>query len=250
MNVFEAIILGLVQGMTEFLPVSSSGHLALFSILLGVDPSQVMSFAAMLHMGTLLAVFVVMRREVLALFRQPFGRLTGLLLFGDFIETAFGGSYLAPSFLLTAAILAINLFVKPGNRPMSGIRWLDALITGGAQAVAVLPGVSRSGSTMTALLARGVEREAAIRFSFLLSIPAILGGFALDVVSLAKSGAGFGGTPVTTVAAGVLTAALSGFLAMRFMLRRLGRRGMLICAAYVALLGVFLLVDKAWLHLL
>ena len=262
MNIFEAIFLGLVQGITEFLPVSSSGHLTLASLLLGVNPDQIMSFAAMLHMGTLLAVVVIMRHELLALLRQPFGRMTWMLLigtlpaiaaallFGDFIEAAFGGSYLAPSFLLTAVILMVNLFIKPGTRPMSGIRWLDALITGGAQAVAVLPGVSRSGSTMTALLARGVEREAAIRFSFLLSIPAILGGFALDMLSLAKSGTGFGTLPIAAIVAGVATAALSGFLIMRFMLRRLNRKGMLYCAAYVACLGVFLLVDKAWLHLL
>jgi undecaprenyl-diphosphatase len=213
-------------------------------------------------MGTLVAVLVVMRHEVFALLRRPFGRLTWLLLigtvpaivialvFGDFIEAAFGGGYLGPSFLLTAAILLVNLFVKPGTRPMSGIRALDALITGGAQAVAILPGVSRSGSTMTALLARGVDREAASRFSFLLSIPAILGGFALDVLSMVKSGAGLGSLSIPVVGAGVATAALSGFLVMRLMLRRLDRKGLLVCAAYVACLGVFLLADKAWLHLL
>ena len=133
---------------------------------------------------------------------------------------------------------------------MSSIRWLDALVTGIAQAVAILPGVSRSGSTITALLARGIEREAAIRFSFLLSIPAILGGFSLDMYSLVKSGEGLGSTPVAVILAGVVVAAASGYLVMRFMLARLTRKGMLICAAYVALLGAFLVIDKAWLHIL
>ena len=261
MNVWEAIFLGLVQGITEFLPVSSSGHLALSSMVLGLEPDHILSFAAMLHMGTLLAVFVVTRRELLALLRKPFGPLTWMLviatipaiaaalLFGDFIEAAFGGSFLGPSFFITAAVLLANLLFRPGSRPLSSIRWLDALVTGVAQAVAILPGVSRSGSTITALLARGIEREAAIKFSFLLSIPAILGGFSMDMYSLVKSGEGLGSTPAAVILAGVAIAAVSGFLAMRFMLKKLTRKGMLICAAYAALLGAFLVIDKAWLHI-
>ena len=104
-------------------------------------------------------------------------------------------------------------------------------------------------STITALLARGIEREAAIKFSFLLSIPAILGGFSMDMYSLVKSGEGLGSTPAAVILAGVAIAAVSGFLAMRFMLKKLTRKGMLICAAYAALLGAFLVIDKAWLHI-
>ncbi len=260
MNIFEAILMGLVQGITEFLPVSSSGHLTLTSLILGLDPDSILTFAAMLHMGTLIAVFIIMRKELLALLRRPLGSLTWMLvigtvpailaalLLGDVIDTAFGGAFLGPSFFVTAVILIIPMLFRPGSRPLSSIRWLDALVTGLAQAVAILPGVSRSGSTITALLGRGVEREAAIRFSFLLSIPAILGGFALDMVSVAKSADGLGSILTVPVLAGVVVAAVSGFLVMRFMLKKLSRKGMLVCAAYAACLGAFLVIDKAWLH--
>ena len=261
MGIWESLLMGLVQGITEFLPVSSSGHLTLSSLVLGLDEEHIMSFTTMLHMGTLLAVFVVMRKELLALLRRPFSKLTGLLilgtipavaaalLFGDFIEEAFGGAFLGPSFFITAAVLLVNLFFRAGSRLFPQIGWLDALVTGIAQAIAILPGVSRSGSTITAALSRGIEREAAIRFSFLLSIPAILGGFALDLYTLLRDGGGLGGTPWGVTGAGVAMAAVSGFLCMRFMLKKLTRRGMVVCAAYVACLGAFLVLDKAFWHL-
>ncbi len=260
MNILEAILLGLVQGITEFLPVSSSGHLTLTSLALGLDEGGILSFAAMLHMGTLAAVFIVMRKELAALLRRPFCRLTWLLLlgtlpavaaallFGDLIDKAFGGAFLGPSFFVTAAVLSVNLLFRPGKRALGDVRWPDALAAGAAQAVAVLPGVSRSGSTITALLGTGVEREAAIRFSFLLSIPAILGGFVLDMSSMIRAGDILGGTDPAVIAAGTLTAAVTGYLAMRFMLKKLTRKGMLICAVYAACLGAFLVADKAWLH--
>ncbi len=260
MGWLESLLLGLVQGVTEFLPVSSSGHLALFSRLLRVDAERVLSFTTWLHMGTLLAVFAVMRKELLALLRRPFSRLTGLLilgtlpavaaalLLGDFIDAAFGGAFLGPSFFITAAVLLINLFFRAGTRPFSRIGWLDALIVGLAQAVAIIPGVSRSGSTITASLSRGVEREAAIRFSFLLSIPAILGGFVLDLASILRSPGGVAVVNWPITLAGIAMAAVTGFFSMRLMLKRLTRKGMTICAAYVAGLGLFLILDKAWLH--
>lgn len=261
MGILESLLMGLIQGITEFLPVSSSGHLTLSSLILGLEEDQVMSYTTILHMGTLLAVFVVMRKELLALLRRPFSKLTGLLivgtipavvaalLFGDFIEEAFGGAFLGPSFFITAVVLLVNLFFRAGNRLFPQIGWLDALVTGIAQAVAILPGVSRSGSTITAALSRGIEREAAIRFSFLLSIPAILGGFALDMASLFRDGGGWEGTNWGVTGAGVAMAAVSGFLCMRFMLKKLTRKGMVVCAIYVACLGTFLVLDKAIWHL-
>ncbi len=260
MGLLESLVLGLVQGVTEFLPVSSSGHLTLFARVLNLESERVLSFTTLLHMGTLLAVFVVMRKELLALLRRPFSKLTWLLvlgtlpavaaalLLGDWIDEAFGGAFLGPSFFITAAVLLINLFFRAGSRAFDRIGWADALLVGLAQAVAILPGVSRSGSTITASLSRGIEREAAIRFSFLLSIPAILGGFALDLAKMLRGGAGLAGVDWPITVAGVAVAAVTGFFSMRLMLKKLTRKGMTICAAYVACLGLFLVLDKAWLH--
>lgn len=262
MNFLEAIIFGLVQGITEFLPVSSSGHLTLFGRIFDIDEDVMMSFSTLLHLGTLLAVFGVMRREIGEIFRDIFGRKTWLIviatipavlaavLLGDWLESLFGGSMLGYSFLATAVILLTSLLWRQPKADRD-IGYKDAVIGGIGQAIAIAPGISRSGTTITALLLSGVERQKAIRFSFLMSIPAILGGFALDVYHMIKGeGSAVLDLGLGNIIVGILVAAASGWLVMEFMLRRLNRRGFLYCAGYAAVLGVLVLVDQTWTHII
>jgi undecaprenyl-diphosphatase len=262
MNFFEAILLGLVQGITEFLPVSSSGHLTLFGKIFQTDPDAMLSYATWLHMGTLIAVVLVMRKELLAIFRDLFGKRTirlviatipavvAALLFGDWFESLFAGQGLGYGFLATGVILLLLVLLKPREETSKSVGYREALLAGIAQAFAIIPAISRSGSTLAALLVSGVNRRKAIRFSFLMSLPAILGGFLLDVVKIfTEETPALSGISVWSVAIGVIAAAISGYLVMEFMLRKLNDRGFLISAAYVIGLGTLILIDQTWLHL-
>ena len=200
MTIFDAIILGIVQGLTEFLPVSSSGHLVLSAKLLGVTSNDI-TFEIVVHLATLLAVLIYFRRPifnlVLSIFRPhmieerkmilflvigtiPAG-LIGVL-FKDFFERAFDNPFMAAVFLLlTGVILLSTRFVPSGEKKVTGVR---SLIVGCGQALAILPGVSRSGSTISAALLLGVKPEVAAEFSFLLAIPAIGGAAILQYEEL------------------------------------------------------------------
>lgn len=271
----RALFLGLLQGATEFLPISSSGHLVLIPWLLGW-PIPSLPFDAMAHWGTLVAVIAYFWRDWAALLRGAWegfrtrslhdpathlllliivgtvpGALAGALL-EDFFERMFARPAAAAGFLLlTAAILTLaergwarrspNSDGAP--RPLSAISWLDALTVGVAQALAILPGVSRSGATIAAGLGRGLEREAAARFSFLLSAPVILGAGALQLVQLADTG-----TPVEEVPfllIGFLTALVSGLAAIHFLLAYVRRRSLYPFALYCVLLGILGLIVAA-----
>ena len=257
MNFIEAIIFGLIQGISEFLPVSSSGHLTLLGRVFAVDEAVMLSFTTLLHVGTLISVFVVMRREIRDILRDILGKKTWLLLvatvpavlaailLGDWIDSLFGGHLLGYSFLATALILCLSLLWSRKSKKDGEVGYSEALAGGIGQAVAIIPGISRSGTTITALLLTGVEREKAIHFSFLMSIPVILGGFALDLIKLIRGdGSALLELGVGNIILGVLAAAVSGALVMEFMLRKLNRRGFLYCAAYVALLGILVLIDQ------
>ena len=261
MNFLIAIIFGLIQGITEFLPVSSSGHLTLFGRIFDIDDTAMLSFTTLLHMGTLIAVFIVMRKEIGQIIRDIFGRRTWLLVvatvpaviaaiaLGDWLDVLFAGGMLGYSFLLTAVILLVSLTRKPPKQPRE-IGYKESLFGGIGQAIAILPGVSRSGSTITALLLSGIDREKAIRFSFLMSIPAILGGFAKDMIDLfSEQGSSVLTLGLGNILLGVLAAAASGWLVMEFMLRKLNRKGFVYCAAYAALLGILVLIDQNLTHL-
>jgi len=262
MGIIEAIFFGLVQGITEFLPVSSSGHLVLFGLVFNIDSNIMMSFSTLLHMGTLISVFVVMRKEIVEILRDILGRRTWQLVLatipaflaafflGDWLDSLFGGSTLGFSFLATAVILIIAVVWKRKKPPVEDVGYREAVIGGIGQAIAIVPGISRSGTTITALLLSGVDRDKAIRFSFLMSIPAILGGFAFDVKKMIEGqGSAIASLGIGNIIIGVLAAAISGWLVMEFMLRKLNRRGFLYCAIYVALLGCLILCDQYIFHL-
>lgn len=260
MNLFQALLLGLLQGATEFLPVSSSGHLVLVPWLLRWNPPG-LAFDAVVHWGTALAVIVYFWRDWVTVIRAAFrslqrrslagpeARLAWLILvgtlpavfagwlLGDFFEGMFGRPVAAAAFLLvTAALLTASERWGRRERDLDTLTWRDALLVGLAQAVAILPGVSRSGATIAAGLARGLKREPSARFSFLLATPVILGAGLLKVVDLAQ--VGNLGAQAPALALGFLAAALVGFACIRFLLRYLQRGRLYPFAVYCAALGL------------
>lgn len=253
MNILTALLLGLVQGLCEFLPVSSSGHLVLLHNLFGIEEGALF-FSIMLHVGTLLAVFAVYYQEIWGLLRRPFQKKVGMLLlalvptvviavlFKDFFEGAYSGSFLGIGFLLTAVILTLSDRLCKAHKNMDAMRPLDALGIGLMQGIAILPGVSRSGSTIAGGLFFGMERKAAADFSFLLSIPAILGSVVLEIPGMLKGGVGE--VQWLYVFIGMAAAAVSGYFAIRLMLRFVTGKRMLPFAVYVAVLGVLVLLDQ------
>ncbi len=265
MNIIEAVLLGAVQGLTEFLPVSSSGHLVLLQKILGIK-EPALFFDSLLHAGTLIAVFAVLWQDIWKLLKKPFQKMTwflvlatiptviAALLFNDFIEDAFhSGKYLGFSFLITAAALVLSEFLSKRageKRNEDAMTWVDALIIGIMQAFAIIPAVSRSGMTLSGALSRKLDRELAARFSFLLSIPAILGALVFQLKDvIGGEGGGEIGIGFFPMAAGVLTAALVGFLAIRFMLKIVKERSLIGFAVYVSLLGALILIDQFASHL-
>jgi undecaprenyl-diphosphatase len=242
MDVFQAIILGAVQGLTEFLPISSSAHLILVPWALGWQQHG-LAFDAALHLGTLAALLVYFWRDwvniVGAFFsglrdakkRQSFEFKFALMLVvgtipaavvgvvaQDFIESSVRNPQLIAAVMV---VFAIILFVAERigiqRRPMESITPTDALLVGVAQALALVPGVSRSGATITAGLFLGLTRPAAARFSFLLSTPIVLAAGSLQLVKLVHGGTD--GEALTVLGAGVLTAALTGLGAISFLMR-------------------------------
>lgn len=258
MTIFKAVVLGIIQGLTEFLPVSSSGHLVLFSHLLGVqEPS--LTFEVVVHVGTLLAVLVAFRAEVVLLVsaffkfvRNPkaakhlvqtdyscrllWGIVLGTLpavivalVFKGFIEQLFASSlFVGVMLLVTGTLLYITEKQESRRKDLKQLSTFDSLVIGGGQAMAILPGLSRSGTTIAVGLLRGLDRGSAARFSFLLTIPAILGALVLSLGDLVGSTATLG---VGALAAGLLASAVTGYLAIRFFLDLL-RRGKLVWFSY------------------
>ncbi len=235
MDVWQSMILGLIQGLTEFLPVSSSGHLVLFEHLLAIDPPGV-TFEVILHLGTLLAVLVYFRRKLIGISRNI---LTGQrsadrengwkyllavvigsipaavagLFFKDFIEAAFSAPKAAAAFLIvTGVFLFCTLLIRNKDRRLSPRR---ALIVGLAQAAALMPGISRSGSTISTAILLGISPSRAAEFSFILSIPAIAGA---SILSLGEAMAeGISPSVLGTYSLGGIVAALVGYASLRLL---------------------------------
>jgi undecaprenyl-diphosphatase len=256
MTIIEAIILGAVQGLTEFLPVSSSGHLVLLQKIFHISEGALL-FDTLVHVGTLVAVFVVLWNDIWELLRRPFQAMTGFLiiatiptvivalLFRRLIEDAFASAaFLGFAFLTTAAVLLIaeRLSARQGETRES-MRLPDVIIIGIMQALAIIPGVSRSGCTLSGALSRKLDRGFAARFSFLLSIPAILGALILQLKDVFSSDAAetINIAPLIT---GTLTAAVIGFFSIKLMLKIVKERSLTGFTIYVAVLGILVLLDQ------
>ncbi len=273
MNIIQAIILGIVQGATEFIPISSSGHLVLVPWALGW-PNPGLLFDTMLHWGTLAAVIVYFWRDwldiIAGFFRSltargpwstaPGGRLADFnsrlawaiiigtlpaviigFLFKDFLESLFSTPLAVGAFLLvTAVLLTLSERLSRHDRPLLKINIPDALIVGLAQALAIAPGISRSGATISGGLARGLTRDSAARYSFLLATPAILGAGVLQLFDVLR-GTEATGSSTTAIALGVLAAAVVGYLCIRFLLAYLRRGKLYPFAVYCALVGLIVI---------
>ena len=272
MHILEAIVLGVIQGLTEFLPVSSSGHLVLFQKIFGIS-EPALFFDTMLHVGTLVAVFAVLWKDIFAILRNPVQPITLYLIiatvptvivalaFRSTLEHAFEtGQFLGFCFLITSALLimaellAKRAYLKNSspNTASGGMNWLDALVIGIMQAIAVIPGISRSGATLSGALSRGLNRDFAARFSFLLSIPAILGAAVFGLKDLAKgseSGIAGGSIGAIAIIAGTITAAAVGFFAVRLMLKIVREKSLWGFAVYTGVLGFLVLADQFILHI-
>jgi len=259
--IWKSIILGTVQGLTEFLPVSSSGHLTLLQQVLDyrVGEGSMMFVNVMLHLGTLIAVIVAFWREIIGLFKKPFKTLLMLivatipagvvgLLLNDKIEALFDPAtnpawlcWLAVFFAVTALLLLVTelFFKKKKERPLG---WRHAVPMGIVQAVALFPGISRSGSTIAAGVISGAKREDVAKFSFLMSIPVILGSAAVELWHVVKPSEGVAvslGTPeIVGTVVGVVFAAVSGFLAIKLMLKVIGKGNYKWFSLYLVLLSL------------
>jgi len=269
MEIIAAVILGIIQGLTEFLPISSSAHLILVPWLFGWDPEGLI-FDVSLHVGTALAVIVffwkdwaVLARETIKglIEKQPFGNAqrklawflvagtipAGVigLLFEDVVESKLR-SPLVPVFTLVIFGILLYCAEKKSrqNRELKSYTLADAIWIGCAQAIALIPGVSRSGITMTTALFRGSDRISAARFSFLLSTPVIVGAGLLNVRNLFKVASDPSAEVVSLVVlgAGTAAAAVTGFLCIKFFLRYLTRGSFLPFAIYRVLLAIVILV--------
>lgn len=246
MNVWQALLLGAVQGLTEFLPVSSSGHMLLVRKLLGIECG--MLFDVFMHVGTLLAVVVVFRRELLALLTPPFGKL-GLLvlatlpagaagvLLSDEIERVFGGGeWLFAAFAASGALVLATYFLsrRAERRGLcGGIGVGQAAAMGAAQAAALIPGLSRSGTVIFAGVAAGGGREAVAAFAFVMSVPVVIGSAVVGSFGGLTGGAGAAETAV-----GCAAAFLTGLVGAKLALRVAGRRSSLPIAAYLFALSL------------
>jgi undecaprenyl-diphosphatase len=276
MSIIHAVLLGIIQGLTEFLPVSSSGHLVLFQKIFGISEPALL-FDTMLHAGTLAAVVAVLWKDIWAILRKLNQPLTlyliiatvptviAALAFRKQLERAFEtGHYLGFAFLMTSALLIGAELLAKRSTARGGIakntttmNWLDALVIGVMQAIAIIPGVSRSGATLSGALSRRLDRDFAARFSFLLSIPAILGAVIFQLKDLVKgesaeeagsvtvSGSiNAGGIGAAAVIAGTISAAIVGFFAVRLMLKIVREKSLWGFAIYTGVLGMLVLLFQ------
>ena len=275
MTIWIAMLLGFVQGLTEFLPVSSSGHLLLIQKMFGITEGALF-FTVMLHLATLVAVIIVYWEIIAALIKKPFQKTVGLLIVATipavgiallikmiapvdaFFTAAEGGQYLGFGFLLTSVLLLVSDNIRltttdeEGNRiPRKGkklkdMRVTDALVIGCMQGVGILPGVSRSGSTISGALFAGLNRKTAADFSFLMSIPAIIGGAVFEIPDAIATG--MSGLHWTTLVAGMLVAGMTGYFAIKLMIAAVKKKKLWGFAVYTAVLGALVLIDQFATH--
>ena len=253
MDWIQALILGIVQGLTEYLPVSSSGHLTILSTLFGIDGADNLEFTVAVHVATVLSTLVILWREIdwilKGLFKFEMNEETkyalniivsmipvGIvgLFFKDKVEEAFGSG-------VTSVLLTFSYFAKP--RPKEHISMWDAFVIGIAQACAVLPGLSRSGSTIATGLMLGDKKEKLAQFSFLMVIPPIIGEALLDILKAMKGEDAFGGNVDSfALAIGFLAAFLSGCFACKLMINLVKKGKLIYFGLYCAIVGVAVLV--------
>ena len=257
MNVIEAALLGLLQGLGEFLPISSSGHLLLGRMVLGLTIDESPAYKMLdilLHVGTLIPVIIVFWKDWWDILKNPFKSRTLLLLFiasmptlvfkvifDDFIDSCDTGWFLGVSFLMTAVFLLVAEYVSSKNANKTGkVGFFHAIVMGCMQGIALLPGVSRSGSTLAGGLLSGLDRKSGAKFAFMMSAPAIAGALLLEGKDAIENG-WISDLAVVPTIVGVIVAGVTGYIAIRFMLKLMTKISLNWFALYVAILGVIFL---------
>lgn len=268
MTYLQAVILGFVQGLTEFLPVSSSGHLALLQHFFGVSGDDVLLFTVLLHVGTLISVFFMYWRDLWDLIKEFFitiadlltgkglrlderpTRKLGLLIitasiptaiigfaFNDFFEGLYSNIlFIGIGFLITGTMLFLSERFGSNSRDLKHMNFRNAVFIGVLQGIAIYPGISRSGSTLVGGLTTGLKRDFAVRFAFLISVPAIMGSALLEGKdALEKS---IDPSVLGPVLAGMLVAAVSGVIAIKAMIKVVSDRKLKYFSYYVWTLGI------------
>lgn len=255
MSYLEAIILGLIQGLTEFLPVSSSGHLELAKALFGDNslPEESLTFTVILHFATALSTLIVFRSEVLQILRGLFqfkwndemifslkiilsmvpAVIIGLL-FEEQLESFFGGKILLVGFMLLVTALLLLLADKAKNTTKN-VSYSNALVVGVSQAIAMLPGISRSGATISTSVLLGIDRTKAARFSFLMVVPLIFGKVAKDIMG---GHVNFESAQFGQMTLGFVAAFLSGLFACTWMITLVKKSKLSYFAIYCAIIGL------------
>ncbi|MCE5330290.1 hypothetical protein LLG07_08185 [bacterium] len=278
LEIFKSVILGLIQGLTEFFPVSSSGHLVIFPYFFNWNEPSIF-FAVTLHLATLIALLTVLYRDAWRIIRIFFAGIfikkyrtdsnfklalyiilaiipaaAAGYLFNDLIESLFSKPIFAAFFLIiTALILILFEFIGKKNEhrfmektgSLKKINWASALVVGIGQAVAILPGISRSGVTISSARIFGIKREEAVRFSFLISIPVILGSFVFEMAKGLKNpgiSANNDINAIIGVIIGFIAAYLSGLFAVKFLLRFSAKRNLNIFAIYCVLISAIFFI--------
>ena len=265
MSEIEALVLGLIQGLTEYLPVSSSGHLTIGAALFGINGEDNLTFTVAVHVATVLSTLVILWKEIAWIFKGLFaGKMNdetryvvnilvsmipvGIVgvFFKDKVEEVFGSGLFIVGcmLLLTATLLAFSYYAKPRQKEKISVK--DAFIIGLAQAAAVMPGLSRSGSTIATGLLLGNKTERMAQFSFLMVIPPILGEALLDVVKAMKGGAeaAVGDISLSALAVGFLAAFVSGCIACKWMINIVKRGKLIYFAVYCAIVGAIVIATS------
>lgn len=272
MSLFQAIILGIFQGVAEFLPISSSGHLAVLQTLFGITEGNLF-FTEMLHLGTLVSIIIVYFNDIYKMIVEFFSLIfdlikgkkikkltvhqklalfiiiasvpTGIIgiVFGDFFEAMYTSILpIGIAFMVTGVLLWVIEKVNSKKKDISKMTASDALFVGFIQGAAILPGISRSGSTIVACLFRGLDKELATRFSFLIAIPATLGAALLGIVDVIKSD-----TAVLIdmpLIVGVVLSAIVGIISIKFLVRILNKNKLHYFSYYLWIVGAITIISQ------
>lgn len=250
-----ALILGCVQGFTEFLPISSSGHLVLLEQIFKIE-NNIILFDIILHLGTLVAVVIIYRKTLIELIKNPFSLKGKLLitatiptviialLFRNFFENAFNGNALILGFLTTAVFMFICEYVSKNCYQYKKMDYSSSCLMGIFQGLAMLPGISRSGSTITSAIVCGVKRTEAAEFSFLLSIPIIIGSAIFECLKINSQPFSLN---LSCIAIGFFSALITGIISIKFMLKVIKNSKYHYFAIYLLVLSLFLIINKHFL---
>ena len=274
MTLLESLILGLVQGLAEFLPISSSGHLAALQYIFGIDGSNVLTFTVMLHFGTLVAIFVVYWKDIVDLVKELFATIKDIctgqgvqvnkndtrklgfmiitasvptaiigLLLNDFFESLYARmTVIGVCLIITGCGLFFAERYGGGKRTIKDMNFRNAFFIGLCQSVAIMPGISRSGATMIGGLACKFDRAFAVRYAFLISIPSVLGAFLLEVPDAVRAVSDGTGMSLGVMLAGVAVAAVSGYAAIKVMIKAVTNKKLMYFSVYTWIAGAALII--------